>query len=161
MDDFEAHLVLNAGNPDQREEACTDLFNRHAPWLIAALEARGRFAPEFAEEGTSTAMYSLFKELASNSEFPISDPKQLQAWLYKAGCDAAIDAQRRVWKSRSGVNTFSISQFADEEEATTDPPDRSVSSPVDLAAARELCQDVADALSTFTPSERSLFLRDM
>lgn len=160
MDDVEVHETLYAGDPADRERACTAISNRYAPWLVAALEKKG-LPYEFADHGACQAIYRLIEHLSTNGSFKSADSGVVRRWLYKVGRDAGIDEMRKIWRLRSGADTFNLSEFGGEEDANLDHEDTSGGSAIDVAAARELCLELWQCIQELKPDEKFVLLRDM
>lgn len=160
MDDATAHETLYAGDPQDRDEACTALYQRHAPWLIAALERKGVQA-EFAEHGTCQALYKLFEKLERDGSFDSGNTDRLRRWLYKVGSDAAIDEMRRIWKLRSGTETQHASQYGADDDPPMEEGSTSKTAVLELVEAREVCRQLRDCIKDLKPDEKFILLSDI
>jgi hypothetical protein len=127
---------------------------------MSALEKRG-LPSEFADHGTGQAIYKLTKHLADNGSFNSADTAFLQRWLYKVGREAAIDEMRKMWRLRSGVDTFNLSELESDEESTSDRQAVSGANSLQVAEARELCQKLWECIKELKPKEKFILLSDM
>lgn len=160
MDDAAAHEMLYAGDPQDREAACSALYTRHAPWLIAALEKKGIQA-EFAEHGACQALHKLFKKLGQDGSFDSGNIDRLRRWLYKVGSDAAVDEMRRIWKLRSGTETLHASQYGTDFDPPIEDGGTSNAAVLELVEAREVCRELCDCIKELKPDEKFILLSDI
>lgn len=160
MNDVEAHLTLHAGEPGDRETACIDLYQRHAPWLIAALEKRGLHA-EFADHGACQALHQLFQLFEVDGEFDSASTDVVRRWLYKVGRDTAIDEMRRIWKLRSGADTFGFSEITDANNPSIEREDATHASGSDVLQAKETCRQLWECIQELRADEKFILLQDM
>jgi RNA polymerase sigma-70 factor (ECF subfamily) len=97
--------------------------------------------PDDAQDVAQEAFLKCWRRRESAGEV-----RDLKAWIFRVGLNAARDLRRNVWRRRS------------RSLAEADLPDRTVASPNQTAIYREALARFHAALETLRPEERDVFL---